>query len=204
MEDRGACRRSQSTTEVVSVICHCAVRRYPLLDVFQCQQCAVVLAGGVDGAGDDGGETLAEFGVLGGQGFDHGYVVLVSVIGIGDVRGLILDHKINVVANSDAKHIGEVESLSFERQVYGIAARRKISGLEGLRLVIDPVGNHGAHEGHGSKQVAGLIVIKPGVAGLSFGFKFACAIPKPLTIVTRHLGGFDLEASQLPFISDFL
>src|ERR1700731_2427677 len=53
-----------------------------LFDVFHRQQCAIVAAGGIDGAGHHGGKGISHFGVLRHQRFDHGEISLIGLAGV--------------------------------------------------------------------------------------------------------------------------
>ena len=117
--------------------CRCELRTVLLLDLLHRQQRPVVAAARVDGAGYDRRECVSQFRIFRHQGLHHRNIVLIGLIGVGNVRCLILHDQIQIIAHNLRKKCGELVGC-------GVPAERsavlpfagKSAGCNFLRLVV--------------------------------------------------------------------
>ena len=87
---------------------------------------------GIDGSGDDSGERVSHFWILRHQRFYDGNVVLIGLVGIGNVGGLIFHDQVQVVAHNLGKHSGKFIGSRQSGEVRSFSVGGKIRGPHAL------------------------------------------------------------------------
>src|SRR5215831_20714070 len=88
-----------------------------LLNILHHQQRPVIPPRRLDRACDYPGKSLAQFRKLPHQSFDHCHIVLKTLVSIGGVRRLVLDHEVKVISYGQGEDGGELVGLGSGREI---------------------------------------------------------------------------------------